>query len=99
MSGKAGWALAYAHIVATTEGLEPADFNGHSFRIGGAPDAADGGETAGQLQSRGRWLGEDIGWIYARDTVGQQIKTADAIAAANSCSVEGLFAGWVEPSR
>ena len=90
---------AYAHIVATAAGLEPADFSGHSFRIGGATDAANGGETAGQLQSRGRWLGKDIGWVHARDAVGQQIKTADAIAAANSCSVEGLVAGWVEPSR
>jgi len=89
----------YARRIAGAAGLQSADVGGHSFCIGGATDLADAGGTAEQLKARGRWDGEDIGWIYARDTVGQQIQTADTIAAAQSVSLEEILAGWAQPAR
>ena len=90
--------LHYAEKIAALVGLPIADFGGHSesFRIGGATDLADAGGTKDQLKARGRWAGVDIGWIYARDTVAQQMRTADAIARASSASVEELYPEWVQ---
>ena len=78
--------------------LPVAGFGGHSFRIGVAADLADAGGTKDQLKGRGRWCGTDIGWIYARDTFAQQIQTADAIAAAQSVSLEEIRPDWVQPA-
>jgi hypothetical protein len=88
--------LHYAEKIAALVGLPIADFGGHSFRIGGATDLADAGGTKDQLKARGRWAGVDIGWIYARDTVGKQMRKADAIARASSASVEELYPQWVQ---
>ena len=88
--------LLYAENIASIVGLPIAGFGGHSFRIGCATNLADAGGTKDQLKARSRWAGVDIGWIYARDTVAQQMRTADAIARASSASVEELYPQWVQ---
>jgi hypothetical protein len=89
---------AYARRVARAVSLPPADVGGHSFRIGGATDFIDGGGSHEQLRGRGRWA-SDIGHIYARDTIGLQLGSVDAIVRANTMSLEELVAGYTQPAR
>lgn len=90
----------YARRVAEAAGVatSPSDMGGHSFRIGGATDFADGGGSSMQIRSRGRW-DSDMELVYARDTVAQQLAAADAMAGANSVSLEELCPGWSQPAR
>jgi hypothetical protein len=89
---------AYARRVARAVSLPPADVGGHSFRIGGATDFIDGGGSHEQLRGRGRWA-SDIGHIYARDTIGLQLGSVDAIVQANTMSIKELIAGYTQPAR
>ena len=90
----------FAKQIARAMELDEKEFGGHSFRIGGATDLADAGGTAEQLRARGRWCGLELGWIYARDTVGQQIATADAICKSNhTVSLEEIVTGFTQPAR
>jgi len=89
---------AFARRLAAALGLPEGDLSGHSFRIGGATDHADGGGDQMQLRNRGRWDG-DLEFLYARDTVAQQLRAADAIARSQSMSLEEVIGDWAQPGR
>jgi hypothetical protein len=89
---------AFARRLAVALRLPEGDLSGHSFRIGGATDHADGGGDQMQLRNRGRWDG-DLEFLYARDTVAQQLRAADAIARSSSMSLEEVIGDWVQPGR
>jgi len=89
---------AYARRLAAALHLPEHDLCGHSFRIGGATDHADGRGDQMQLRNRGRWDG-DLEFLYARDTIAQQLRVADAIARSQSVSLEEVIGGWAQPAR
>jgi len=37
--------------------------------------------------------------LYARDTIAQQLRAADAIARSQSVSLEEVIGGWAQPAR
>jgi hypothetical protein len=88
----------YARRLAAALHLPERDLSGHSFRIGGATDHADGGGDQMQLRNRGRWDG-DLEFLYARDTIAQQLRAADAIARSQSMSLEEVIGDWAQPGR
>ena len=74
---------------------------GHSFRIGGATDLRERlGVEAGRtvITDRGRWMDEDIGFIYQRVTADEQLSASAEMTRAEGADLEGIFAGWAQPA-
>ena len=86
--------------MATAAGMSPDEVGGKLFRIGGATDLRDalGMERApSALKERGRW-GSDIGAIYARSLLRDQLDTSAALGDAAAPEMEAMVAGWVQPA-
>jgi hypothetical protein len=79
-------------------GLDPADFGGHSGRIGGATDHFAAGTPAVEIQILGRW-DSDIWQIYARQCVGATLSCARAAACNRDVDLEAALDGYSQPAR
>eukprot|EP00965_Chrysotila_dentata_P170540 5629836-Pleurochrysis_carterae.AAC.1 len=86
--------------MATACGMNPDDFGGKSWRIGGATDLRDILDDAGrsQIQLRGRW-GSDVAAVYQRATVDRQLAVSAEVAESTGQDMEAMFAGWVQPAN
>eukprot|EP00965_Chrysotila_dentata_P083030 2739432-Pleurochrysis_carterae.AAC.1 len=75
-------------------GLDPDEFGGKGWRIGGATDLRDvlGDGGAAAIQQRGRW-GSDV-----RAVVDGQLRTSAEMAESTGVDMEALCAGWVQPA-
>jgi hypothetical protein len=90
----------------TAIGLDPAEFGGVSLRISGATELRDkhGRQGMNIIISFGRWLSQDIGFIYSRVTANEQLEAmASAIEQASVPAnvhpeVETVVTGWVQPA-
>ena len=72
-------------------GLDPADYAGHSARIGGATDMRDSmgiERGAATIKARGRWRDDDMKEIYARVTVGELVDSNIAMILADGIAYE-----------
>lgn len=72
-------------------GLDPADYAGHSARIGGATDMRDSmgiERGAATIKARGRWRDDDMKEIYARVTVGELVDSNIAMILADGITYE-----------
>ena len=81
-------------------GLDPADFGGKSFRIGGATDwRAVLGESKAEriIRQRGRW-DSDIHKIYERALAHEHLSGSAAVGGASGAELEALCAGWAHPA-
>ena len=65
-------------------GLDPSEYGGASPRIGGATDLRDRFGMAGKdiIQKRGRWLDDDIGFIYQRVTAAEMLDASVSMVHA-----------------
>ena len=79
-------------------GLDPADYGGHSGRIGGATDHFAAGTPAIEIQIIGRW-DSDIWQIYARQCVGTTLRCTRAAAANTDVDLEAAREGYSQPAR
>ena len=79
-------------------GLDPADYGGHSGRIGGATDHFAAGTPAIEIQIIGRW-DSDIWQIYARQCVGTTLRCTRAAAANADVDLEAAREGYSQPAR
>eukprot|EP00965_Chrysotila_dentata_P146351 4832833-Pleurochrysis_carterae.AAC.1 len=85
--------------MAAAAGLDPGDFGGKGWRIGGATDMRDilGAGGAAAVQQRGRWA-SDIAQIYQRAVVDSQLRSSADVADAEGVDLEALCAGWSQPA-
>eukprot|EP00965_Chrysotila_dentata_P092618 3056240-Pleurochrysis_carterae.AAC.1 len=85
--------------MAMKAGLDPDDFGGKGWRIGGATDLRDvlGDGGAAAIQQRGRWA-SDVAQIYQRAVVDGQLRTSAEMAESRGMDMEALCAGWVQPA-
>ena len=84
--------------IAAILGLDPELFGGHSCRIGGATDCADGGGSPLLLQAKGRWA-SDIGKIYARMTLRAQLSASKLMQKGKgSRDLEDIFPDFTQPA-
>jgi hypothetical protein len=84
----AGWPAAAVRTVGAK-----------AFRVGGATDLRDifGVAVASSLlKRRGRW-GSDIGEIYARTSLDEQLLVSTQIGDSQGADLERLCAGWAQP--
>ena len=89
-----------AKEMAAALGLDPSEFGGKSFRIGGATDiAATVGMTAAErlLRERGRWK-SDVAFIYKRALMTDHLRLSAGMADAQGRDLEAMCAGWSQPS-
>eukprot|EP00965_Chrysotila_dentata_P177375 5858141-Pleurochrysis_carterae.AAC.1 len=75
--------------MATACGMDPNDFGGKSWRIGGATDLRDilGDAGKSQIQLRGRW-GSDVAAVYQRATVDRQLAVSAEMAESTGQDME-----------
>eukprot|EP00965_Chrysotila_dentata_P184991 6106920-Pleurochrysis_carterae.AAC.1 len=85
--------------MAAAAGLDPEEFGGKGWRIGGATDMRDilGDGGAAAVQQRGRWA-TDIAQIYQRAVVDGQLRSSAGMADAAGVDMEALCAGWSQPA-
>ena len=81
--------------VAKALGFDPADFGGHSPRIGGATDIGDRNPL--MLQAKGRWAG-DVARIYNRLTRRGLIKASRAMHARGATDMEEIYSTFAQPA-
>ena len=88
-----------ARRFAVALGLDPSEFGGKSFRIGGATDWRDvfGADAERIITQRGRWH-SDIGQIYQRALAGAHMHGSAAVGDARGADLESLCRGWSQPS-
>ena len=89
-----------ARSVATALGLDPAEFGGKSFRIGGATDWRDvfGCDAERIITQRGRWA-SDIAALYQRALAESHLRGSASVADAAHADLESLCRGWVQPAN
>eukprot|EP00965_Chrysotila_dentata_P083990 2772403-Pleurochrysis_carterae.AAC.1 len=77
--------------MAAATGLDPEEFGGKGWRIGGATDLrdilGDGGKAA--IGQRERW-GSDVAQVYQRALVDSQLRTCAGMADARGMDLEAL---------
>jgi len=84
-------------------GLPEEEFGGVTLRITGATELRDEKGRAGKdiINSFGRWADEDIGFIYQRVTVAEQLEAMSS-ALSNQGPVrpemEAVYSGWAQPA-
>eukprot|EP00965_Chrysotila_dentata_P153437 5071934-Pleurochrysis_carterae.AAC.2 len=85
--------------MAAAAGLDPEDFGGKGWRIGGATDMRDvlGDSGAAAVRQRGRWA-TDIAQIYQRAVVDGQLRSSAVMADAVGVDLEALCVGWAQPA-
>ena len=91
---------ALVRRIATWLQLDPADFGGKSFRIGGATDwRAVLGESKAEriIRQRGRW-DSDIHKIYERALATEHLSGSALVGGASGAELEALCAGWAQPA-
>ena len=89
-----------AQRFATTLQLDPQNFGGKSFRIGGATDyrAVYGPEAAERMvRQRGRWW-SDIHELYQRALASEHLQGSAAVGDATGAELEALCKGWAQPA-
>ena len=79
--------------------LDPSQFGGKSFRIGGATDWREvfGSDAERITRQRGRWH-TDIAHIYQRPLAGIHLRGSAAVADAGGADLESLCRGWAQPA-
>ena len=89
-----------AKRIASALGLDPKEFGGKSFRIGGATDIRDrlGTAAIATIKQRGRWW-SDIAAIYQRALVREHLHLSAVMAEAASRDIEAMCAGWTQGAR
>jgi hypothetical protein len=85
--------------MAVALGLDPTEFGGKSFRIGGATDWRQklGPDAERLIKQRGRWK-SDIALCYQRALVGQHLDASVAVGDADGADLEGVCPGWIQPA-
>eukprot|EP00965_Chrysotila_dentata_P026836 890793-Pleurochrysis_carterae.AAC.1 len=80
--------------MAAAVGLEPADFGGKCWRIGGATDLRDLLDEAGKaiIKQRGRWQ-SNVAYVYQRAIVDAQLEASAGIGYAAGVELEAVCAG------
>jgi len=68
-------------------GLEPTNYSGHSFRIGGATSASMAGLTDYEIQLMGRWS-SDCYKRYIRSPLSIFLRAAKCIASTNTITYQ-----------
>ena len=88
-----------ARRMAAALGLEPSEFGGKSFRIGGATDWRDvfGADAQRIITQRGRWH-SDIALLYQRALAEAHLRGSAAVGDAAGADLESLCRGWVQPA-
>ena len=89
-----------AQRFALTLQLDPQNFGGKSFRIGGATDyrAVYGPEAAERMvRQRGRWW-SDIHELYQRALASEHLQGSAAVGDATGAELEALCKGWSQPA-
>eukprot|EP00965_Chrysotila_dentata_P067190 2223961-Pleurochrysis_carterae.AAC.1 len=89
-----------AKAMATVIGLDPENFGGKCWRIGGgATDlhAVLGEQGAKAIVQRGRWH-TDIAQIYQRALADTQLQASAGMGDAGGADMEALFSGWTQPA-
>jgi hypothetical protein len=88
-----------ARRMAISLGLDPNEFGGKSFRIGGATDWRQklGADSERLIRQRGRWL-SDIALCYQRALARQHLDASAAVADAEGADLEALCPGWAQPT-
>ena len=88
-----------ARKYAMALGLDPSEFGGKSFRIGGATDWRDifGADAERIIKQRGRWQ-SDIAFLYQRALAETHLRGSAAVADADHADLESLCLGWVQPA-
>ena len=83
--------------MASALGLDPKQFGGKSFRVGGATDIRDrlGASAINTIKQRGRWW-SDIAFIYQRALVSEHLQLSADMAEAASRDLEALCGGWAQ---
>ena len=93
--------------VAAAAGEDPADFGGHSLRVGGASDFRDlfdcstaGLEEAERvLKKRGRWRSDiPVAFIYTRASLATALEASARLAHVDGGDIEASFSAWAEPA-
>ena len=90
---------ALAQRMASALNLDPAEFGGKSFRIGGATDWRNvfGADAERIITQRGRWH-SDIGLLYQRALADVHLRGSAAVGDADSADLESLCRGWAQPA-
>eukprot|EP00965_Chrysotila_dentata_P093800 3100183-Pleurochrysis_carterae.AAC.2 len=85
--------------MASEAGLDPNEFGGKAWRIGGATDLRDilGDGGAAAIQQRGRWA-SNVAQVYQRAVVDGQLRTSAAMATSSGVDLEALGVGWTQPA-
>ena len=88
---------------AVALGLSPSEYGGVSLRIAGATDLRESlGVQKGfdHIRAAGRWLSQDIGFIYARTTAAEHLDALDRLGTGegSSTDLEAMIPGWVQPA-
>jgi hypothetical protein len=86
--------------MAAALGLDPGEFGGKSFRIGGATDWREVFKADAEriIKQRGRWH-SDIAHLYQRALAGVHLSGSAAVGDAASADLESLCRGWVQPAN
>ena len=85
--------------MAAALGLDPTEFGGKTFRIGGATDWRDvfGADAERVITQRGRWH-SDIAHVYQRALAETQLRGSASVANAERADLESLCKGWCQPA-
>ena len=88
-----------AQRFAIALGLDPSEFGGKSFRIGGATDWRDvfGEDAQRVIVQRGRWH-SDIALLYQRALVRTHLQGSVAAGDATGADLESICRGWAQPA-
>ena len=89
--------LKLASLFAVKLKLDPEDFGGKSFRIGGATDWAErfGEEGRVLLKQRGRW-DSDCDAIYTRALLKPHLVGSASLGVDSGRDLERVFSGWIQ---
>ena len=88
---------ALATRMAKALGLDPSEFGGKSFRIGGATDLRSllGADSERIIKQRGRWH-SDVALAYQRALARQHLSASSAVADVDESDLEALCPGWAQ---
>ena len=89
-----------AQKMAAALGLDPAEFGGKSFRIGGATDWREvfGSDAERIITQRGRWH-SDVALLYQRALAEAHLRGSAAVGDTGGADLESLCRGWVQPAN
>lgn len=89
-----------ARRFASTLQLDPSEYGGKSFRIGGATDWRDvfGADAERIIKQRGRWH-SDVATLYQRALAESHLSGSAAVADAAHADLESLCRGWIQPAN